>query len=301
MIISPPVTEFSANPGDVLSGVVKLISDEAVPKTFYASCQPFTSRGETGEPAFLEEEIEEFTLASWIELEETVVVLDQMERKEIAYTIKVPKNADPGGHFAVIFWSTQPPVLKGTGVAIAGKIGTLVLLRIAGEIEEKGQLLEFDTIDSRGFFTRLPVDFYLRFENQGNVHLKPQGEIKIEGLFNVTSTPATLLVNMAGGNVLPDSIRRYENSWTKSGLVFSPQGFFEELKAQWKGFSLGKFTARLNLFYGVEGKQVRAEKSFWVFPWLLILTIAIGVIAVIFGLKVGIKKYNAWIVRKAKP
>ena len=302
LTISPPRFELDGNPGSIINQTIKLFNETEETRIFYPAVQDFAARGEAGEPGFVEKS-EEYGLSDWLKMDLLPISLAAKERKEISFTVEVPDNAEPGGHYAAIFFSTQPPteILGATPIAIAGKLGSLVLLRVGGEITEIGKLLEFDTKDKKNFYTHLPIDFYLRFENLGNVHLKPQGQIKITGILDITATPTTIVVNQAGGNVLPKSIRRYEESWTKPGSKATTlPGFVEELKAQWKGFAIGKFTAHLNLIYGTEGRQVAAVKDFWVFPWLLILLMAVVLVGLICGLKFGIRKYNAWIIKKAK-
>lgn len=300
LTISPPKFELDGNPGSIIKQVVKLFNETEEARVFYPSLQGFVARGEAGEPGLVAES--EYGLSKWIEIAPGPISLAPKERKEIGFVVEVPENAEPGGHYAAILFSTQPPekMQGATPIAIAGKLGSLVLLKVGGAVIESGKLIEFNTKDGKSFFTHLPVDFYVRFENLGNVHLKPQGEIKITGLLDITSTPATIAVNNAGGNALPKSIRRYDVSWTKPGVQGSTLNVIEELKAQWKGFAIGKFTAHLNLYYGTEGKQMTDLESFWVFPWLLILVIAIGLAVVFFGLKVGIRKYNAWIIRRSR-
>lgn len=301
LTISPPKFELDGNPGSIIKQVIKLFNETEEARVFYPSLQGFIARGEAGEPGLIAES--EYGLSKWVKIDTGPISLSPKERKEIPFAVEVPENAEPGGHYAAILFSTQPPeAMQGaTPIAIAGKLGSLVLLKVGGRLIESGKLVEFNTKDGKSFFTHLPVDFYIRFENLGNVHLKPQGEIKITGLLDITSTPTAIAVNNAGGNALPKSIRRYDVSWSKSGLgTGEGQSLLQELKAQWKGFAIGKFTAHLNLYYGAEGKQMTGLESFWVFPWLLILVIAIGLAVVFFGLKVGIKKYNAWIIRKAK-
>jgi len=304
LTISPPKIELDANPGSIINQTIKLFNETEEARIFYPAVQDFTARGETGEPGFVAKEKNPYSLADWIKIDIGPIALSPKERKEIQFTVQVPENAEPGGRYAGILFSTQPPeVMQGaTPIAVAGKVGSLVLLRVGGEVVEFGRLVEFDTKDQKDFYTHLPIDFYIRFENLGNVHLKPQGEVKLQGLLDITATPTTLLVNEAGGNALPQSIRRYDVSWTKPGVKAAgvKLSLAQELKHQWKGFAIGKFTARLNLYYGTEARQMTAEKSFWVFPWLLILVIAVVAAVLAFGLKIGIKKYNAWIIRRSR-
>jgi hypothetical protein len=318
MTISPPVQEFIADPGSVEKGMVKLYNDEDNAKTLYVNVQRFTARGEKGEPGFFDEEIDDYMLASWIHLERTQITLEPGQRIEIPYIISVPSYAEAGGHYAAIFWSTQPPNVEGSGVAIASKIGSLVLLRVQGEIIEQGRLLDFSLKEEKKFYAHLPIDFNIRFENTGNVHLKPFGMIEISDMFypvrnlfsnRVGEKTDRILVNMAIspesaeipiGNVLSQSKRMFEASWNKNKAIENPQTFFEKAKYEKENFAFGKYKGLLNLQYGSQPQNIQEKIVFWVFPWHLILTCLGGLVFLILFIFFGIKRYNRWIVKRAK-
>ncbi len=306
LTISPPKIEIDGAPGDVINQVIKLYNEEGRDNVFFAEVQNFQARGEMGEPGFTQSaEKDGFSLASWIEVSTEPIALSAGERREILFKVIIPQNADPGGHYAGVLFSTTPPG-KETGAAsigISGKLGPLILLKVAGEIQESGKLLEFDTKNGTKFFTRKPVEFYIRFSNQGNIHLKPRGEIKIKGIFDITSTPDSLAVNETEGNVLPNSVRKFETVWGKADNKIAEEnnaGFVEELKNEWRNFAFGKYQADLILSYGSEGQQVEKSLEFWVIPWRIITCLAIGLFILIIILKFGIKKYNKWVIEKAK-
>ena len=318
MTISPPVQEFTADKGTVKKGVIKLYNDENTARTLYADIKPFTARGEKGEPAFSDEKIEDYMLAKWIHLERTEITLEPGQRIEIPYIISVPSFAEAGGHYAAIFWSTQPPSLEGTGVAIASKIGSLVLLRVQGEIIEQGRLLDFSLKEKKKFYAHLPIDFIIRFENIGNVHLKPFGRIEINDMFkkkidgvlvNTAISPEGAEVPV--GNVLPQSKRMFEVSWSKNGSEseVAPsrlrkmclKTFLEKVKYEKENFALGRYRGILNLKYGSRGQEIQKEIVFWIFPWQLILVCSAGFVFLILFIVFGIKRYNRWIVGKSKP
>ena len=307
MTISPPVQELVADPGATIRGVVKLFNDENQTKTLYADIQTFTAKGEKGEPGFLEQEIDENMLAHWIKLSSIQVVLEPGQRQEIPYIIQIPPLADPGGHYAVIFWSTQAPAIKGTGVAIASKIGTLVLLRVQGEIIEQGRLLDFSLKDKKKFYAHLPIDFMVYFENSGNTHLKPYGEIKISNLLGrqTDSVKVNIAIDPNGieapvGNVLPQTRRMFENSWVKNNSAETAQGFLKTLKYEKDNFAFGRYQALLHLQYGAQAESIQSQLVFWVLPWHLILVVLLGAMVLICASIFCIKKYNQWIVNKAK-
>jgi len=303
LTISPSRLEFSANPGQRVEDIIRVFNETKDTIDIFTSAANFTAKiGETGEPEFLIPGEKEEGLATWIDIEEGPITLLPNEQKIIPFTVNVPLAADPGGHYAAIFFSPSPPEGEGGVVGVIGKLGALVLLRVSGDIKEEGRLTEFSLKDNEKIYNHLPVDFGIRFENTGTVHLKPQGDILIKNIFGGES--AIVEVNKpkigTGGNVLPDSIRRFEASWIKKEIGESePTGFLEKLKAEKDNFAFGRYKADLVLDYGTQGKKSQATLTFWVIPWRLTLLTIIGLLILIFLLIIGIKRYNRWIIKKA--
>ena len=212
----------------------------------------------------------------------------------------------------LFFWGTSPPQAEeGGNVSIASKLGVLVLLKVTGEIEEGVGIIEFSAENERNFFSSLPVDFYFRFKNSGGDRVKPVGEITIKDAFGKIA--AVLPVNESEGNVLPQSIRKFEASWEKiqkdkDGEIDETEiednknsekkGFFQELKKERENFAFGKYTAELNLECGEEKTQ--ASFSFFIIPWrILSLSFLLLIIFSLLLVK-GIKRYNRWVIAKAR-
>jgi hypothetical protein len=311
LTISPPRMEISGSPGTNVEGEIALFNEQDEAKTFYSSTANFEARGESGVPYFLPERT---GFAAWISVQNQVN-LNPQERKVIPFVIKIPVNAEPGGHFAAIFWSTAPPaVQEGGEVAVGAKLGVLILLRVAGEVEEAGGLLDFGTEGGR-FLTKLPIVFVYRFSNDGGDRLKPEGEIKIKNILGLTSAVAD--ANKGEGNVLPRSSRKLEAIWHSRGqragdltkkeelAIFSQisqekekKGFFKTAGSQWSNFAFGIYHAKLKLIYGQDNKTAESSYRFFVIPWQL-LSIIIVILAVVGFLGfIGLKKYNRWIIKK---
>lgn len=308
LTISPPLIELEIEPGDTAIERVKVINETDNPTELSVSIESFRAKGEEGYPEFISEEEQEEGLYDWIEINKEPFILGPRERKTMPLVIKVPEKASPGGYYAAIFWSTRPP-LGEEGKAVIGvvsKIGSLILLRVKGEVMEKGSLREFST--PKTYYNYLPVNFVVRFENLGNVHLKPEGEIGIINIFK--KIVDTLPVNKRRANVLPESIRKFETSWKIKGVdekrvILAPEEgenffgkFIREFKNEKNNFAFGKFLAQLNLNYGREGKFVQASIDFWVLPWRILSVSFLGIIGALFILICGLKKYNKWVVEK---
>jgi hypothetical protein len=164
--------------------------------------------------------------------------------------------------------------------------GPLLLVRIAGEVVERGAITEFSVNPDSA--TSLPVDFALRFQNTGTVHVKPVGVVKITNMFGGTS--AVIPINEMGGNVLPDSARVFSSTWQREELPENASEFVKE----WKNFGFGQYTATVILNYGASDQVASATTSFWVMPWMLIV-LAIVLIVIVVLL---VQQYNRWLINK---
>ena len=313
LTLSPPLYEIGAMPGQTLKTGLKVFNETDKANTFYLEAQNFSAKGEEGDPYFVDE-IGKEGLASWIELPGSIH-LESGELKQMEFTIKVPENADPGGYYAAIFLSTSPPVAEEAGaVGLAAKIGTLVLLRIGGEVIEEGRLIEFGLVDAKRVFSHLPIDFLVRVENLGTVHIKPAGTIEIRNIFGIKTEEVK--VNIAKmpdgkekpvGNILPESVRKFESSW-QAGLLAQagvsenlPETFWQKVKFEKENFALGRYQAKLNLDYGAENdKKLFAVLFFWVFPWHLALVSFIVLVLILILLVFSIRRYNRWIIKKSR-
>lgn len=296
----PPSFEYSVNPGETITTKVKLFNETTGVLTRHASVTNFRAKDETGVPDFLPEERKE-GLATWIELGLGPYTIQPGERIEIPVEIKVPADAPPGGHYATIFFSSQNPEpgTEGSQVTIGEKIGSLVLLRVEGEVRESGTIASFSTVGGQTSFSRLPIKFGLRFQNAGNVHVRPSGTVTIRNMLGGTSVE--LPVNTALNAALPASIRKFDDiAWEKTTNAEERGNFFQEIAREWKNFAIGPYTATASLTYGqADDKSATAATKFFVMPWRA-LTLSILVIVVIIWLVVLlVKRYNQWVIRRA--
>src|SRR3989339_841898 len=290
LTISPPTMEFIAEAGETITDVVKLYNETPDTINLTAEIRDFKPLNEKGTPNFLPiaDKNDLSKISNWIDVKEKTIILKPNERKNILFTINIPNGASPGGHFAGILWTT--PSVNKDSVGIASKTGTLILVNIAGMAEEKARIIEFST--DKKIYNHLPVNLSLRFENMGNVYLKPIGEIKIKNIWG--KEVASLDVNPGLNNALPESVRQYNLSWQKNNV---PENLSELIKEK-NNFAFGRYSAVATLGYGSADQTLIAEKSFWVFPWRVIGISLITILVVFLIFVLGIKRYNRWILEK---
>lgn len=296
----PPTLELGLTPGQVASTVIKLFNETPDTVQLFTEARNFTAKDDTGQPNF-DFDAEPLGLSTWMDVEEGPITIASGERYEVPVTINTPVGADPGGHYAALFFTSAAP--EEGQVKVASKIGTLILANVEGDVLEAGNISEYIVEDGRSMFNRLPIGFTIRFQNTGNIHLKPSGNIEIKNTFG--SITDTLEFNASKGATLPKTTRKYEVVWEK-GIVNTATGnfwsdFWQEYGNERSNFAFGKYTAVLTMSAGTNDRVTdTAEVGFWVMPWRVILVWGLGMVIAVWLLIWLFKRYNAWIIKKAK-
>lgn len=245
LAISPPTFELSANPGDTLRNSLRVDNIVSQPLEVTVDTRNFTALGEEGGINLSGEE-NEFSLASWIEVTPHKITIPAGKSAVFDYVISIPDNASPGGRFgSIIFKTTLKPVEGQSGVAVGQEIGSLVFLKISGDVKEKASVAGFSA--KSGLNERGPVGFDIRVKNEGNVQFKPTGSITISNFFG--RKVATIPINQQ--NVLPGAIRKMSAEWDTTWLF-------------------GKYNATVSLVYGKDKQVITGSTAFWGFPYKLV-------------------------------
>jgi hypothetical protein len=257
LAVSPPTFELSANPGDKLQRAIRVenLTDRAL--TVAVERRNFTALGEEGQ-ATLTPENTAYSLASWIAVAPDTATIPAKDSKDFDFTITVPASAEPGGHFgSIVFKTAAPPANTSGGVAVGQEIGSLILLKVAGNAEEKASIVSFNS--AADLWEYGPITFETRIKNEGNVHLKPTLTMTITDMFGrkVATIP------MDSRTILPGSIRKLTGTWAEKSLF-------------------GRYTATLSAAYGDKKQIITATTSFMVIPYKIVFGVGIGLVIVGF-------------------
>jgi hypothetical protein len=267
--VSPALTKIHVIPGQAWSSFIKVINSNPHPLTVFLSVFDFKGE-ETGGPIFFippnNEQIKKAHLSSWIEFPKEPIEIPAYQSKEIPFTINVPKDASAGGYYAAILVGTQPmgEQKPGTVVKISQQVSSLILLTVEGNILEKGWIREFSV--EKSFYQKPEVKFKLVFENLGNIHLQPVGEVKIYNFFG--KEKGTIKINQGTefGNVLPQSKRLWNLEWKGENALLE----------------IGRYKAEIFLRFGRQNQLFdRKFVYFWIVPLGPVLSI-LGIILLFF-------------------
>lgn len=319
--ISPPKFELDATPGQVIRSVVKITNTDTDTLILTPSVQDFVASGETGQPKFVDAKDSDpaISLSNWVNVNQGKTVTAPPRRAvEVPFVVTVPQDAEPGGHYGAVFFA--PPAGSGQ-VGVTQRIGALILIRVKGDVTESGALDIFGAYDkdlegeklhdvgSNTFYSSLPVNFTARYQNTGNIHLKPTGKIEIsnfgiklneigvqsilnDGGVEISKEIVNFLpVNNERGNTLAKSFRSYHTTWEGTPYWYYNEDGTKEIR--YKGFPLGYYTATLTLD-GAGGKSETATTHFIILPWKEALVTVVTLLALYFG---G-TRFFAWRSRK---
>lgn len=278
--ISPLKHEFSINPWEEVSWIIKVTNWEKTPVTLYTSKEDFIAWDETWTPKFIKPQDktkDDFSLSNWINIENGNITLAPGETREVRFTTKVPKNWEPGWHYWAIFFSPGAP--SWAQVAVVQRLWVLILINVTWDVKIWWELKSFiigqnnkeDKFEEKNSFETFPINFDIKFENEWNIHIKPTGKItliddKWNELKNIWKesiiSPAWAFiweklvdyipVNDANGNVLPNSTRKFESVWNWFG--------YQELRED--GTKIVKFKD-LSWFYADKQAEKKTYLKFW--------------------------------------
>ncbi len=301
LTVSPPIFRDGLNdlnPGDTSIQVLRIENESPEPITVYPVLRNFTAdKAEGGEPQFYDanENPDGTALAKWISIDLKPITLEPKQKANLPFTVNVPKDGvQPGGHYGAILLSTTPPE-EGGKIGIASQLGVLIIANVTGDVRELGAIAEFGFKEKKLWYNYLPVDFSLRFENDGNTHLTPVGNVFITDWTGRQA--AVLMVNEDARNVLPRSIRKFDFGWRR-GNAPEGSGFMAEMKREWSNFAIGKYKALLVVNYGKSNQVLSEEREFTVWPWRLMTAFGIAAVLVVLMFVGLMRTYNKAVIRK---
>ncbi len=252
--VSPPTFEISANPGDTIENTVRIENISDFDIEIALDKKDFLAIGDEGAVELLDD-TGTFSLSSWIEFTETGRTIAAKKSALIPFRIKIPANAEPGGHFASVLFRTVPTgTLDQSGSTLSQEIGALILLRIAGQTTELATIQEFTTSK---FSEYGPIEFDLNVKNDGNVHVKPVGGVTVTNVWG----KKVANIDVVPKNVLPGANRKSQTTWDTKYLF-------------------GPYTATASLVYGTENKLLTSSTSFFVLPYKIVI-VALAILLII--------------------
>lgn len=212
----------------------EITNETAETTTFEVSVIDFGSLDESGGVAFLGAtgELErKYALASWMQPEASEITINSGETRTVKVRIENRENLSPGGHYgALVFKNTGLPKADTPNVAINQIFASLVFVKKTG-----GALynLRLSSLDLPASYLTFPARLVPRFENIGNVHVTPRGEVRV--LDPIGRAVFRGVLNEGSVIILPETFREYPIKLFSLDKAFLPGKYTFEFDYRYDG------------------------------------------------------------------
>lgn len=251
--------ELKAKPGEKIQAMVRVRNSSNKPLAVRTLIQDFVI-GEDGEtPVAVSSEVSNrWSLANWVTISPANQMIPAHQTAQVNLVIDVPKDALPGGHYAMVLHEPNTsgvPSAGDTSSRVAQRVGTLVYFFVDGPVNEEAFIRNF-TIPQWNEYG--PVPFSFTVENLSDMHIKPS--ITVD-MYNVIGQKVDSVV-VETKNVFPFVARNFEGKWNRV-------------------WGIGPYKARIVMSFGNSGKLVMSETSFWLIPYKLVAAVGLGLLLLI--------------------
>lgn len=205
--LSPSSTSLAVNAGEVSTGTMKVINEGDSAYDFSVYARPYGVTNEQYDPDFTTQNINA-NVYKWVQFSQTKFHIDPDQSVDVAYTLHVPADAAPGGHYGVLFAETDASTVLSTGVARKNRVGNLLYVTVKGSHIEKGALKDFVLPTWQ---TSAPMVSSVRIQNAGNVDFRAKVTTTAKDMFGRIKYSYT-----GDPIILPDTTRLAEMKWEKA-------------------------------------------------------------------------------------
>jgi hypothetical protein len=261
--LRPATIAETVDPGAVKQYSFVVRNESGSEQQYYLSVRDIVGVRDGNVPVFADEALEKtaYELSQWVTLENNTLAVPAGGEAVVNFSMNVPADAAPGGHFAGVFVSMEPPRMRESGAAIGYEVANIISIRVSGDVNEHAEIRQFST--DNYVYGAPDVTFSVRVENKGNTLVRPVGPLEITNMFG-KRVDGGLLFNESAGGVFPNASRDFTVEWS----------------GERPGF--GRYEAVLSAAYGEESarKTMSSTAVFWILPMEVILP-ALGVLATI--------------------
>ena len=275
MTIMPPLFQLTLAPGATWSSLIDLTNGNPYDLALTVFTENFSASDQSGAAVFAGDGqpptdcvLHELCgagvpnaheLATWITLPSPHPYAAKGKTARIPFTINVPKDAEPGGHYAAILIGSDPGKAPAGSASVSTLMSSLFFVRITGDVVESGTIRDFSA--AHNFVGGQHSTFKVQFYNTGNVHLSPKGTITIFNMFGQERGKVAIDEKNTFGTVLPGANRAFTFAW----------------KGESNFFDIGLYSAVAELSYGnQEKKTLTAKAHFLVIPVIPIIVIVLA-------------------------
>ena len=208
--LSPTSKRYQVSAGGSISDELIILNDGDVAYDFTVYTTPYSVNPTTYDPDFATEKINADAY-SWVSFTKSKYSAGVRDTIKIPFTVQVPANASPGGHYGVIFAEVQPAQGEDSTIARKKRVGMILQITVNGDVKLAGSVKDIST----GWFqNQAPVTSKVSVENTGNTDFDVDTKYEI---FDVLGN--TRYKEEKKYAVYPDSTRPIELMWQEAPWI----------------------------------------------------------------------------------
>lgn len=207
--LSPVKKDYKFDAGSSHADSVTIINDGAVAYSLKVYASPYSVTGEDYTPDFFTTR-KNTDIDSWVKFGQSTYKLEPGASVTVPYTIVVPADATPGGHYGVIFAETQPATgqRETSSVERKKRVGALLYATVNGTYQMGGT---FKGVRTPGLQFTSPLKSELTIENTGSSDFDVDTVFAVSDIFGSRKYTDTKEYRL-----LPKTERKIQLSWPKS-------------------------------------------------------------------------------------
>lgn len=179
--LSPVKQRYALDAGSSKTDELTVVNDGETAYDFIVYARPYSVHNEAYDNPDFTSQTPTTDVYQWVQVSQARYHVDAGQTVKVPYTIRVPQNATPGGHYGVLFAETQPTDNSGGNSVVRKKrVGMIIYATINGQYQMGGQSLG-TSIPFLQFHT--PLSATSRIKNTGNSDFVVNSTYLITDLF----------------------------------------------------------------------------------------------------------------------
>lgn len=211
ILLTPTSKRYELNAGATKTDSFKIVNDGSSKLTFIVYARPYAVEGEDYKSNY-ESDSSNADAYKWVQYEKASFELEPGQSTDVKYTIRVPADAAPGGHYGVLFAETQASgTVNGTTIAQKKRVGAILYAQVNGEVTTSGSFLGSKT---PLFQFKAPIEVRQRVKNGGNTDFTVRSGVEVSDLFG-----GLKYKNDKDAVIFPGTTRAIVNDWVNPAWI----------------------------------------------------------------------------------
>lgn len=202
--LSPVNKRYQFDAGSTHRDEMTIVNDGEVAYDFILYARPYSVQNSSYTSPDFTATIANADAYQWVQFDQARYHIEPNQTVKAPYTVRIPKDAAPGGHYGVLFAETQPSG-KVESVARKKRVGMILYATVNGQYIMSGKTLD-SSIPFLQF--RAPLTVNTTIQNDGNSDFVVNTELKVSDLFGGRKYSAT-----KDYPVLPKTKRQIVLNW----------------------------------------------------------------------------------------